>query len=75
MTYNEVTLAEGRWVDYIAVRCVECGVRRDFEFDISKFFSPRPRVWAAAGRHRAARVFQFVGAPLPAASMSYGAVA
>ncbi len=59
MTYNEVVLQGRLWVDRIAVRCGACASSRVFEYDISRFFQPRPRVWADRRASRSASVLQF----------------
>ncbi len=46
LTFNEVVLRQHAWVDYISVRCVRCDFRSSFEFDVSRFFEPRPGIWA-----------------------------
>ncbi len=59
LTFNEVALRERMWVDYIAMRCVRCDFLASFEFDISRFFEPRPGVWGrrlAAGRLKVSRL-------------------
>jgi hypothetical protein len=45
LTYNEVALRRGVWVDFIAVRCAYCGLEAAFEYDVSCFFEPRPGIW------------------------------
>jgi hypothetical protein len=57
LVYNEVALRQRAWVDYIVVRCPACDARAAFEFDVSRFFEPRPGVWGrslASGRRRLA---------------------
>lgn len=74
LAHNEVSLVGGHWVDYVVVRCDECRLGTAFEFDVSRFFSPRPRVWASAPRNRAARLYRLAAVPA-ATRMTYGAVA
>jgi hypothetical protein len=46
LTRNVVWPAAGRWNDLVGVVCPECGVRREFVFDVTAFFEPRPGVWS-----------------------------
>ncbi len=45
---NTVNPVAGRWHDSVTVCCPECGQRREFVFDITPFFSPRPGIWGHA---------------------------
>jgi hypothetical protein len=47
---NEVLPVGGRWLDVVGVACPKCGCRRDFVFDVSSFFVPRPGVWTGEAR-------------------------
>jgi hypothetical protein len=42
---NVVWPVAGRWHDLIGVVCPACGARREFVFDVTAFFEPRPGVW------------------------------
>jgi hypothetical protein len=62
LTFNEVSLRQRVWVDYVAVRCVFCDLRAGFEFNVSRFFEPRPGIWTrrlVASRGTAARLGRF----------------
>jgi hypothetical protein len=48
LAFNEVMLRREAWVDHLRMRCPACAARQTFEFDVSSFFLPRPRVWARA---------------------------
>ena len=66
LAYNEVALRQRSWVDYIVVRCPTCEARAAFEFDVSRFFAPRPGVWGltlSPGRRRVARMARITPAP------------
>lgn len=45
MTANSVMLVESRWFDSLEVVCRDCGDRRRFWFDISRFFVASPGIW------------------------------
>ena len=77
LAYNEVALSTDTWVDYITVRCADCGLGQLFEFDISGFFSPRPGIWARASTTRNSKVvgLSYVQHAMASASMTFGAVA
>ena len=75
LIYNEVALRSGMWVDYINVRCADCGLGRSFEFDISKFFSPRPSIWAAATKTSKVVRLTYVRQVTASTSMTFVAVA
>ena len=77
LTYNEVALRSGVWVDYIIVRCADCGLGRLFEFDVSRFFSPRPGIWASAPVTKTSKVVRltYVQQVTAGTSMTFVAVA
>lgn len=77
LAYNEVAPRADTWVDHITVRCAECGLRHVFEFDISKFFLPRPGIWTRARTARTSQVVRLghVQQARATSSMGFGAVA
>lgn len=77
LAYNEVALTTDTWVDYVTVRCPDCGLGRLFEFDISGFFSPRPGIWAKASTSRTSKLVRvgYVQDAVASTSMAFGAVA
>jgi hypothetical protein len=48
---ERIVPAGGRWLDDLVVKCRRCDVRRQFRFDVSTFFSPRPGVWNSRTSH------------------------
>jgi len=42
---NRVRPVRGRWYDVLLCRCSQCEARRQFTFDITHFFVPRPGVF------------------------------
>lgn len=48
LAFNAVTPVHGDWVDSVRVRCQACGAMASFAFEISRFFEPRPGIWAGA---------------------------
>ena len=77
LAYNEVALRRHAWVDYIVVRCPTCDARAALEFDVSRFFKPRPGIWGrslASGRRKVGRLGRLPSAkPRHAASVSAAA--
>ncbi len=45
VTSESVEPVGGRWLDVLEVRCASCERIRQFTFDVTSFFSPRPGIW------------------------------
>ena len=48
LRHEAVIPAPGAWFDELAFCCGPCGETRNFIFDITAFFEPRPGVWAGS---------------------------
>lgn len=42
---NAVWPATGHWVDELKMVCTQCGMGRNFAFDVTSFFDARPGIW------------------------------